>query len=207
NLCFYNVYGGFVCQLSADNNTFANNISYNNNVLGSGISGNGFTEQNTPGTHNIYTNNCTFANGFKHYAGVVEAITNPLLADPQFVNYQTDGSGDYHLLSMSPCIDAGATNAISTQDADGNARFRDYGYDIGPYECFGIFSSYDTRILQNAPSRPMAYYRVNDRTGTSAHDSSGNGYNGTLAGTVTFAQTGAIYNDTDTSVLFAATAS
>src|SRR5205085_160960 len=107
----------------------------------------------------------------------------------------------------SPCIDAANPGVTSTTDFEGNTRPRDYGYDIGPYECFGIFSSYDTRVLQNAPSRPRAYYRVNDRTGTSAHDSSGNGYNGSLAGTVTFAQTGAIYNDTDTSILFAATAS
>lgn len=40
--------------------------------------------------------------------------------------------------------------------------------------------------------RPKAYYRLDELSGTTAYDSSGNGYNGTLTGTITYNQTGAL---------------
>jgi hypothetical protein len=161
NLSFHNVYGGFVCQFTADNNEFKNNISYDNNVIGSGVAGNGFTEQtggSAPGTHNVYDHNCTFANGFLNYAGLTPTPTNTVIADPQFVNYINDGSGDYHLKPTSPCIDAGITNTVSTQDFEGVTRPQGAGYDIGPYEAVAYWS-WDTpgsRVVAPANQNALA---------------------------------------------------
>jgi hypothetical protein len=50
------------------------------------------------------------------------------------VNYTGDASGDYHLTSSSPAIDAGtSTGAPSTDFADG-PRPQGSGFDIGAYE-------------------------------------------------------------------------
>ena len=165
NTAFFNSYAGFALSGAAgtaDNNIFANNISYNNNVPASGVSGNGYIIVNSPGgVHNVWTNNCSYLQGTQDYAvisspGGVIPSTNALHADPQFVNYRTDGAGDYHLLSTSPCRGAGilvsipgapyalrplgSTLLLGTQtltfptDFDGNARPQGTSYDIGPYE-------------------------------------------------------------------------
>ena len=57
-----------------------------------------------------------------------------ITSDAQFVNYQQDGSGDYHLKSTSPAIDAGTPVGAPSTDFDGNPRPQGKGYDIGPYE-------------------------------------------------------------------------
>lgn len=60
-------------------------------------------------------------------------------------------------------------------------------------------STYSQLIINDGP---VAYYRLDESSGTSAHDSSGNGYNGTYSGSgVTYAQPGAISGDSDTCVL------
>jgi len=52
-----------------------------------------------------------------------------------FVNWQADGSGDYHLKLHSPTIDAGsAAGKPPTADFDGKPRPHGAAYDIGPYE-------------------------------------------------------------------------
>jgi hypothetical protein len=145
NLSHYNTYGGFKCQLSADRNTFANNITYNNNVLGSGVLGNGFIEgsgANLPGPNNVYTNNCSFAQGNVDYATMVGTVLNPINADPLFVNYKSDGTGDYHLKPGSPAIDAGSIAYVSSTDFEG--RFRVSAHPtVGPHvyksHAFGRF--------------------------------------------------------------------
>lgn len=54
--------------------------------------------------------------------------------DPRFINYQPDGSGDYHIQHNSPCVDAGTSTGAPSNDLDGNSRPQISGYDIGPYE-------------------------------------------------------------------------
>lgn len=56
-------------------------------------------------------------------------------ADPKFVNYKADGTGDYHLTSSSPCIGAGTDVGAFPTDFDGNPRppLNTFRYDIGPY--------------------------------------------------------------------------
>lgn len=64
--------------------------------------------------------------------------------------------------------------------------------------------SYSSTILADTP---QAYYRLDQTSGTTAVDSSGNGYNATLPSTgIVYSQTGAIIGDTDTSMLFSSTA-
>ena len=88
----------------------------------------------TSGTHNQYLNNdvynCTTAyvllNGLTPSGGIT--------SDPLMVNYQPDGSGDYHLTASSPCIDAGIATMANDLDLDGLSRPHGAGYDIGCYE-------------------------------------------------------------------------
>jgi hypothetical protein len=64
--------------------------------------------------------------------------------------------------------------------------------------------SYRSTILADSPT---AYYRLDELSGSTAIDSSGNGYNGTVSSSgVTYSQAGAIVGDTDTCMLFSSTA-
>lgn len=60
---------------------------------------------------------------------------NPALGTT-FVNWQADGSGDYHQKAGSPTIDKGSSSAglAPKFDHDGNPRPQGAGYDIGAYE-------------------------------------------------------------------------
>jgi hypothetical protein len=60
-----------------------------------------------------------------------------ITTDPQFVNYQSNGSGDYHLKSTSPGVDAGVSTNAPSIDIDGATRPQGNGIDIGPYESGG----------------------------------------------------------------------
>lgn len=59
--------------------------------------------------------------------------------------------------------------------------------------------SYSATVLADAP---IAYWRLDDATTTTAKDSSGNGNDGTYKGNVTLGVQGAIANDSDTAVQF-----
>ena len=56
---------------------------------------------------------------------------------PDFVDNQTDGTGDYHITMASPCIGAGPTGLV-TVDYEGNTR--DASPDIGAHEYVAIGS-------------------------------------------------------------------
>ncbi len=60
-------------------------------------------------------------------------------------------------------------------------------------------SSYTTAVLADSP---LAYYRLGETSGTTAHDSTTSGYNGTLNGTISLNQAGAIQGDTNGAMLF-----
>ncbi len=60
---------------------------------------------------------------------------------------------------------------------------------------------YSDAVLGNAPA---AYYRLGEKSGTTAVDSSGQGRTGTYAGTLTLNQIGAMPAETNSSVLFSA---
>lgn len=60
-------------------------------------------------------------------------------------------------------------------------------------------SFYSQAILAD---QPVAYYRLDEISGTAVNDSSGNSYNGTINGAVTMNQQGALVNDSDAAMLF-----
>ena len=59
--------------------------------------------------------------------------------------------------------------------------------------------SYEANVLADVP---QAYYRLNETSGTTVADISGRGYTGTIHGSVTFSQAGALAVSTDTSMQF-----
>jgi hypothetical protein len=59
--------------------------------------------------------------------------------------------------------------------------------------------NYEATILADSP---LAYYRLDEASGPTAQDSSGNGYNGTYAGSgVTYSEPGALFGSTDSAIL------
>jgi len=111
-----------------DHNTVSNNIIYNNK--GAGIQENGNT-----GKHNTYTNNLVYGNttDWSLQNGLMH--TNTITADPRFVNYLANGTGNYHLAAGSPAIDRGIEAFyVPTKDFGLRRRPRGAASDIGAYE-------------------------------------------------------------------------
>ena len=106
------------------NNYVANNIVYRNAY--------GITEMGKVGGNNRYPNNLVFNTGRSWL--VKGAVTGTVAAEPQFVNYQVNGSGDYRLKSTSPAINKGTATSAPTIDIAGVARPRGGAIDIGAYE-------------------------------------------------------------------------
>ncbi len=133
NLVFANGEGGIVVGDGdapggvTDNNTLVvNNIIRNNPIA--------VSEQGSTGSGNQYLNNLIWQNtqGIILQNGLHDV--NTINADPLMVNYQPDGSGDYHLQSTSPAINSGTTQGLPPMDFDGAPRPFGGGPDIGPYE-------------------------------------------------------------------------
>jgi len=105
---------------------------------------------------------CTYSNfyndGFGSIAGTGNFTGDPLFKD--FVN------GDFHLRPTSPCIDAGTTIATLFYDDDYLTRPQNFGYDVGAYEYSG----------------DLAYFKLNENTGTMVVDAMGNLISGTISG-------------------------
>jgi len=110
----------------------------NNMVLNNPAStwghGQAIEEVGLTGTDNQYINNLIWNNalGIQLQNGVVAIGT--INADPLLVNYQPDGSGDYHLQSGSRAINSGTSSGAPTLDLDGAPRPFGTGFDIGVYE-------------------------------------------------------------------------
>ena len=62
-------------------------------------------------------------------------------------------------------------------------------------------TGYKATILADGP---LAYYRLNETSGTVAHDISGNGNNGVLSGVSSYGVFGLIYGGSDTAISFTA---
>jgi parallel beta-helix repeat protein len=115
------------CVLS-DNNTVSDNIVYHNS------STDGIREEGTTGTHNQYLNNLVYLNAVNWHLQNGNTHSGDVTADPQFVNYTGDGTGDYHLQSTSPAIDRGTNVGAPSDDIDGGSRPVGSNWDIGAYE-------------------------------------------------------------------------
>jgi hypothetical protein len=115
----------------------ANNIAVNNtrSPAGIGISEYEYRGQHTIGSHNQILNNLIYGNPDGNMILLEGNTASGTIASvAQFVNFQQDGSGDYHLKSTSPAIDAGTSVGAPSTDYDGNPRPQNKAYDIGPYE-------------------------------------------------------------------------
>jgi hypothetical protein len=136
NLVFMNDSGGIILgqgdspnfgSVKADDCLVVNNIAMGND-------GHGISEYGETGEKNRFINNNTWENsdnGMELQSGKESGTLN---SDPQFVNYQPDGSGDYRLASSSPNLHAGTTTGAPPTDILGVSRYRDSGVDIGIYE-------------------------------------------------------------------------
>ena len=119
NNTVFNCYGGIIVGagdspggVTADNTLVANNIVYKN--IGYGID-----EYGATGTHNRYMNNLVTGNPTEISLQNGLSATGTVTADPQFVNYQANGTGDYHLKSTSPAINAGTSTSAPATDFSG----------------------------------------------------------------------------------------
>lgn len=101
-----------------------NNIIFNN--LGIGIHEEGSQGANVYSNNLVYQNNTNYGNLNGH------SNSNNVSANPQFINYQPNGTGDYRLQSGSPAINAGAAAYAPATDLDGMTRAG--APDIGAYE-------------------------------------------------------------------------
>ncbi len=121
---------GYIC----DNETVANNLVISNG----GFAGRGFSqairEYSATGPNNKFLNNLIYGNADNSISLLTGTQSGTLTSNPQLVNYQADGKGDYHLQSGSPAIDAGTSTGAPATDFDGVARPQGAGYDIGAYE-------------------------------------------------------------------------
>jgi len=90
------------------NNYVANNIVYDNITFG-------IVEGGKVGGNNRYVDNLVHSNG----AGISVAgqVSGTVAADPEFVDYQADGSGDYRLRKTSPGIRKSAKVSERTASA------------------------------------------------------------------------------------------
>ncbi len=84
----------------SENNYVANNIVYDNITYG-------IIEAGKVGANNRYVNNLVYLSGTSVRAA--GHISGTISADPEFVNYQADGTGDYRLRKSSPAIRKYAT--------------------------------------------------------------------------------------------------
>lgn len=114
-----------------DNTRVVNNIVYNNPAAS--IVEYCYSGQSCIGANNTIANNLVYGNG----SGIslrVGSASGTITSDPQFVNYQANGTGDYRLKSTSPGIDKGVSMYAPSFDIDNVARPRGAALDIGAYE-------------------------------------------------------------------------
>jgi hypothetical protein len=133
NLVFRNEQGGIVIGgANDDNRPVDNSLVANNLVVGNGRDG--IREGGDSGPNNRFDNNLLWDNERNRILLSTGRETDTVVADPEFVNYQEDGSGDYHLQPGSPAVDTGTSDLAPPVAIDMTPRPQGRGFDIGPYE-------------------------------------------------------------------------
>ena len=125
------IYAGVVAkQKSKMNNVvIINNIVFDNPRHGIRV----YCEHDCYGSGNRIAHNLVNKSETRVATGKVPA-TETLDADPQFVNYQRDGTGNYRLVVGSPAIDRGTDRPGPPTDLDGVPGRHDGRLDLGAYE-------------------------------------------------------------------------
>ena len=129
NLVFNCGQGGVLVaanHTTADNFLVVNNIVVHNLHLG-------IYEYGQTGTHNRFLNNLVYDNPTNLLLQHGNKGQGTIVADPHFVNFKLDGSGDYHLAAGSPGIGVGTSTGEPATDMDGFPRTRGTPVDLGPY--------------------------------------------------------------------------
>lgn len=109
----------------SQNNYVANNIVYDNITYG-------IVEGGKVGANNRYVDNLVHASGTA--IRVKGEVSGTIAADPQFVNYQPDGSGDYRLKRTSPALKAPAVlPAAAAIPVQASQALRDAPPQLGAY--------------------------------------------------------------------------
>jgi hypothetical protein len=116
-----------------NNTKVINNIVYKNPAAG--IKEYCYSGQNCIGSSNTVANNLVYGNG-SAITMKVGSATGTIAADPQFIYYQANGTGNYRLKSTSPAINKGVAASAPTYDIDNIARPRGIALDIGAYESY-----------------------------------------------------------------------
>ena len=133
NLCFQNGAYGIMSSGGEGSDSVANHNVISDNLTMYNI-GYGITDAGSAyNANNTYTNNQFYGNSNDDYSLWQGSGVNTLDANPLLVNYQSNGSGDYHLTSSSPGIGAGTSVNMPNHDFDGVSRPSGGPYCIGPY--------------------------------------------------------------------------
>jgi hypothetical protein len=142
------------------NTIIANNVA--------GVNGGGIYS----GSGNISLGyNDVWGNGNNYFPSTATGI-HDISANPAFVNYTGDGTGDYHITSASPCVDAGTAVGAPDTDVDHEVRPSGSGYDIGFDELHQLnlvhlplivrdhraAITFPVHIGDTIPKRPVAYW-------------------------------------------------
>ena len=114
-----------------NNTRVINNIVYNNPAAS--IMEYCYSGQNCTGAHNTIANNLVYGNGSR-IALRAGTAKDTIDADPQFVDFQANGAGNYRLRISSPAIDKGLSTDAPSTDIDNATRPRGAALDIGAYE-------------------------------------------------------------------------
>jgi len=146
---------------------------------------NNYAKQNGGGMAGGEADNCMIwynmagSTGQDIYSGVKNHTCSPDVlhgADGNITNapqFASAAGGDYHLLSNSPCINAGDNNYVQlNEDLDGNARIFDYLVDIGAYE-YQAFLDQDGDRLSDGFE---LYYFGDETNAVPVDDPDGDGY-------------------------------
>ena len=137
NNTVFSTTGGIII-VSGDGTTISNNI-----VVDTGLTTDRCGISAPSGISVTYAGNDLWNNSGGNYCiewGTSDQSvhSNDISVDPSlgttFINWQADGSGDYHEKAGAPTIDNGSSIGASTHDFDGNARPQGARYDTGAYE-------------------------------------------------------------------------
>jgi hypothetical protein len=132
NLVFDNPEGGIVIGADDDEYEVGNSLIANNIVVDNGREG--IRESGESGSDNRFVNNLLWGNDRDAIQINGGEEVGTIVADPQFVDFRADGSGDYRLAPTSPAIDTGEPEVAPRFSFDRAPRPQSGGIDVGPYE-------------------------------------------------------------------------
>jgi Right handed beta helix region len=139
NLVFNNRHGGIVvgagdAPFNGSPNNPADHVLVVNNIVVYNRNRYGIEELGVTGPNNSFINNLVYGNEFEDWKLQTGRKLGTISADPKFIAYREDGSGDYHLSSASPGIGKASRNGAPPFDIQGYVRPQRTAWDIGPYQ-------------------------------------------------------------------------